>query len=224
MRVLKFEVQPIVRTENCRKQKMMWQKDSSSWFQPTTVHSFKCLLRRPTMCTDTLPVQTQNWIYLLLSFNRMKRKTLKTTESLQRGCCCHSPEQQRPACVKMRRANQIAKTRVILLFWKLDPLWLLHSVPFVRLCSVSLGVIFPDYDSLPHYMEGNMTHSAFLGSGPLQNHTLKMLFHVHFTEWCVGSWLELMAWHDFPSSWDLVCSSVTSPHGMSHPMGRVPKR
>jgi hypothetical protein len=143
-----------------------------------------------------------------------KGKHSKIQIRLREGCCCHSPEQCRADFLKTKRANQIAIKPVILLLWKLDPLCWLHSVPFVGLYSVSLGVIFPCYDSLPHYMEGNMTHSARLGSGPLQNHTPKMLFHVQFTEWCVGSWLELMAWHDFPSSWDLVCSYVTSPDVM----------
>jgi hypothetical protein len=192
----------------------MWQNDSNSWSHPTTVHRCTCLQCRPTTCADTLKIQTQNRVCPLLSFSRMKREHSKVQIRFRKGCCCHSPEQCRPACLKIKRANQIAIKRAILLFWKLDSLWWLHSVPFVRLYSVSLGVIFPDYDSLPHYMEGNMTHSAHLGSGPLQNHIPKMLFRVQFTEWCVGSWLELMAWHDFPSSWDLVCSSVTSPHVM----------
>jgi hypothetical protein len=150
--------------------------------------------------------------YFLLT--AWKGKHSEVQIRFRKRCCCHSPEQRRPAWLKIKRANQIAIKRVILLFCKLDSLWWLHSVPLFRLYSVSLGVIFPDYDSLPHYMEGNMTQSAHLGREPLQNHTPKMLFRVQFTEWCVGSWLELMAWHDFPSSWDLVCSSVTSPHVM----------
>jgi hypothetical protein len=90
MRFLKFEVQPIVKTEIYRKQNM-WQNDSSSWSQPTTAYSSSCLQRRPTTCTDTLPIQTHNWIYLLLSFNRMKRKTLKTTKTLQRRALLSQP-------------------------------------------------------------------------------------------------------------------------------------
>lgn len=178
-------------------------------------HVYVLTVTAYTCAADTLTVQTEKIefiCYFLLT--AWKEKHSKVQIGFRKGCFCHSPEQCWPAFLKIKRENQIAIKRVILLFWKLDSLWWLHSAPFVRLYSVSLGVIFPDYDSLPHYMEGNMTHSARLGSGPLQNHTPKMLFRVQFTEWCVEPWLELMAWQDFPSSWDLVCSSVTSPYVM----------
>ena len=131
---------------------------------------------------------------------------------------CSAVPQPTALRLKIKRANQTVITRAVLLSCKFDSVWWLHSVLFGRLYSFSLGVTFHDCDSLPHYMECNMAHSGRLGSGPLQTHVPKMLFRVQFTEWCVGSWLELMAWHDFRSSWDLVCRSVTSPHVME---GRI---
>jgi len=201
---------------------VIWQNNSNSWPQPTTVHRCTCLQWRPTTCAETLTVQTEFIRYFLST--TWKGTHSKVQIRFRKGCCCHSPEQRRPAWLKIKRANQIATKRVILLFCKLDSLWWLHSVPLVRLYSVSLGVIFPDYDSLPHYMEGNMTFCPSWKWTITESYSENALScPVHRMMCWIMIRINGLAWLPQLMRLGMQLCDVTACNGMSHLMGRVPK-